>query len=141
MSLVISIRQPWAHLIVHGPKRIENRTWRTKIRGPVLIHAAKGMTQEEYLEACDFIASRKIEVEIPHPSEMRRGGIIGRANLVDCIQESADPWFCGPWGHVLADPEPLPFQPLKGALGYFHVEPGAFLTAPPTHEQRELFGA
>lgn len=115
MTLLPAIRQPWAHFIVHGLKRIENRTWATKHRGPVLIHAAKGMTQAEFFEACDFLQARKIQCEIPHPSKLQRGGIIGRANLVDCIRESADPWFVGPWGHVFADAEPLPFQPLQGS--------------------------
>ena len=36
----ITIKQPWASLIVHGIKDIENRTWRTNYRGRVLIHAA-----------------------------------------------------------------------------------------------------
>ena len=36
----LSIRQPWAWLILHGGKDIENRTWATKLRGRVLIHAA-----------------------------------------------------------------------------------------------------
>ena len=36
----ISIKQPWASLIVHGIKDIENRTWATKYRGKVLIHAS-----------------------------------------------------------------------------------------------------
>ncbi|WP_245839042.1 ASCH domain-containing protein [Yersinia kristensenii] len=36
----LSIRQPWAWLIVNGYKDIENRTWNTKCRGPVLIHAS-----------------------------------------------------------------------------------------------------
>ena len=40
----LSIRQPWAWLIVNGHKDIENRSWPTRFRGPVLIHAAKGMT-------------------------------------------------------------------------------------------------
>ena len=34
----ISIRQPWAWLIVHGYQDVENRTWSTKHRGPILIH-------------------------------------------------------------------------------------------------------
>ena len=37
---ILSIRQPWAALIVHGFKETENRTWSTSYRGPVLIHAA-----------------------------------------------------------------------------------------------------
>ena len=36
----ISIKQPWASLIAHGIKDIENRTWATKYRGKVLIHAS-----------------------------------------------------------------------------------------------------
>ncbi|MCB2188832.1 MAG: ASCH domain-containing protein [Deltaproteobacteria bacterium] len=36
----LSIRQPWASLIVAGMKDVENRSWATKYRGPVLIHAA-----------------------------------------------------------------------------------------------------
>ena len=36
----ISIKQPWASLIVNGIKDIENRTWATKYRGKVLIHAS-----------------------------------------------------------------------------------------------------
>jgi hypothetical protein len=35
----ICIHQPWAHFIVKGFKDIENRSWKTKYRGPILIHA------------------------------------------------------------------------------------------------------
>jgi len=35
----ISIRQPWANLIVHDIKPIENRSWKTNFRGRVLVHA------------------------------------------------------------------------------------------------------
>lgn len=40
MSRVLSIKQPWASLIAHGIKNIENRTWKTKFRGRILIHAS-----------------------------------------------------------------------------------------------------
>ena len=40
----LSIRQPWAWLIVNGFKDVENRNWRTHWRGRLLIHASKGMT-------------------------------------------------------------------------------------------------
>ena len=43
----LSIRQPWAHLILHGGKDIENRDWRTSVRGRVLVHASKGMTRDD----------------------------------------------------------------------------------------------
>jgi hypothetical protein len=38
---ILSVRQPWAALIVSGHKDIENRTWSTRYRGPVLIHASQ----------------------------------------------------------------------------------------------------
>ncbi|MCC7374294.1 MAG: hypothetical protein IT581_06545 [Verrucomicrobiales bacterium] len=46
-TLAISVRQPSAWMIIHAGKDIENRTWRTKFRGRVLVHAAKGMTDDE----------------------------------------------------------------------------------------------
>ena len=44
----LSIRQPWAWMILNAGKDIENRSWQTDYRGRFLIHAAKGMTQDEY---------------------------------------------------------------------------------------------
>ena len=46
----LSVRQPWAWLIVHGHKPLENRSWATSYRGPLLIHAAKGMTRAECVD-------------------------------------------------------------------------------------------
>ncbi len=40
----LTILQPWAEMIARGVKRVENRTWRTKYRGEIAIHAGKGMT-------------------------------------------------------------------------------------------------
>jgi hypothetical protein len=37
----LSIRQPWAWLIIAGHKDVENRSWTTTYRGPLLIHAAR----------------------------------------------------------------------------------------------------
>lgn len=39
----ITLTQPWATLIAIGAKRIETRGWPTQYRGPLLIHAAKGL--------------------------------------------------------------------------------------------------
>ena len=48
----ISIRQPWAWLVVHGYKDVDNRTWATKHRGPILIHAGKALDPCECLGNC-----------------------------------------------------------------------------------------
>jgi hypothetical protein len=116
---VISIRQPWAWLIVHGHKDIENRTWATTYRGPVLIHAAKGMTRIEYDMAEGFVKQVRPDIEMPGMQALERGGIIGIAEITDCVTASESPWFFGPKGFVLANQRVIPFIPMKGALGVF----------------------
>ena len=116
----LSLRQPWAWAVIHGGKDIENRHWATHYRGPILIDAAHGMTHAEYTEAYDFIL--KVMNETPPPFDsLLRGGIIGAVRIVDCVDQSESPWFMGPHGFVLADPQPLPFLPLQGHLGIFDV--------------------
>ena len=117
----ISIRQPWAWCILHG-KPVENRGWWTSYRGPILLHAAKGMTQDEYHECRGFAAH--LGIAVPPADELPRGGIVGRAILVSCVREHASRWFFGPYGFVLADVEALPFTPLKGMQGLFNVAEG-----------------
>lgn len=117
----LSIRQPWAWLIVNGHKDVENRTWSTKVRGPVLIHAAKGMTRDEYEDARSHAAH--LSVQIPAFEALERGGIVGLAVITSCVGDSASPWFFGPYGFVLRDAKPLPFTPLRGSLGFFDALP------------------
>lgn len=118
----LSIRQPWAWCILHG-KPVENRSWWTPYCGPLLLHAAKGMTREEYEECAAFAAG--LGLTVPPPADLPRGGIIGRARLTRCTTLHDSPWFFGPYGFVLDDVEALPFTPLKGALGLFDVPEGA----------------
>lgn len=116
----LSIRQPWAWLILNAGKDIENRDWHTHVRGRVLIHAAKGMTRAEYEDACG--AAIYIEPSIVLPElPLQRGGIVGSVEIVNCIEVSRSPWFFGRFGFVLRDPKPLPFIPWKGQLGFFDV--------------------
>ncbi len=135
----LSLRQPWAWAVVHGGKTIESRRWTTRFRGPFLIHAAKGMTRTEYLEATDFILDAKglrwDSDFVPMGSTLERGGIIGRARLVDVVPPCVPVEFVGgecacaraPWhmgrqyGFVLEDVEPLPFFACRGELGFFEV--------------------
>jgi hypothetical protein len=88
---VLSIRQPWAWLIVNGYKDIENRTWRTNIRGPVLIHAGKEPDHER-IPLFEALSFRGMDC-----TDMERGGIVGVATITDCVTESASPWFAGPF--------------------------------------------
>lgn len=115
----LSIRQPWAWLIIHGGKDIENRTWSTKLRGRVLVHAAKGMTCEEYLHACHTAWEINPQIAVPNRSALNYGGIIGSVEIVDCVTQTTSPWFIGPHGFALRRPQPLSFIPIKGKLGFF----------------------
>lgn len=126
-QMAISVRQPWAWLIVNGLKDIENRDWATRYRGAVLIHAGKGMTRDEYEDCLD--TCRVVSRVQPFPSGtilpafsvLERGGIVGQATITDCVTGSPSPWFFGRYGFVLTGQRALPFRPYKGALGFFPV--------------------
>lgn len=119
--IAISVRQPWAWLLIHGGKDVENRTWSTKVRGRVLIHAAKGMTRYEYENARDETMAEFAFVNFPTFEGLARGGVIGSVEIVDCVDHVDSPWFCGPFGFLVRDPQPRPFVPCKGRLGFFDV--------------------
>ncbi len=131
--LAIAIRQPWASLIIWGGKDIENRTWPTEYRGPVLIHASKKADPEEAIAAGVLCVERYITLPAVIREQMELlkqgqhlGGIIGVAEIVDCVTTSKSPWFVGDYGFVLANPRPLPFHPQRGLLGFFkHSYPQA----------------
>ena len=72
----LTIREPWASLIVNGYKEYEFRSWKTNYRGKILIHAGIGF-DKEYLD-------RFKEYDL----EYGNGEIIGEAELVDCIKVS-----------------------------------------------------
>lgn len=118
----LSLKQPWAWAVISAGKDIENRTWRTRYRGPFLIHASQNYDPagHEWIEK---------QVNMTIPEDLSKGGIIGRVNLLDCVEQSSSPWFMGPIVWVLQSPEPLPFIPYRGRLGLFEVSddliPGA----------------
>jgi hypothetical protein len=133
-SLALSVRQPWAWAIVSGWKDIENRSAAmirhlSPLKGRRAIHAAKGMTQEEYRAAREFMAS--IDVECPPPGELLRGGIVGSVDIVDVVKTSGSRWFVGSRGLVLRNARPCSFVPAVGALGYFHWQPANPGIVPP----------
>lgn len=117
----ISIKQPWAWLIVNGYKDIENRTWDTKYRGMVLIHASKGMSQAEYRIACELAFKANPDIFMPDYDELACGGIVGYAYITGTTRETTSPWFFGPVGFQLTGAKPLPFMPMKGRLSFFET--------------------
>lgn len=118
--LTISIQQPWAWAILCAGKDIENRTWPTKVRGRVLVHAGKRLDQSgvECLWDC---------YHLNVPSHLPLGGIVGSVEIVDCVASSASEWFFGKYGFVLRSPRVLEFMPCRGQLGFFDVQYNARL--------------
>lgn len=124
-----------ADVTKHRQENLEKIRAYDRMRGRVLVHAAKGMTRSEYedgiLFAIDAIRADPRNANATKTitlrdlgfafDELPRGGIIGSVEIVDCVSSSDSPWFMGPYGFVFCDPQPLPFQPLKGALGFFEV--------------------
>lgn len=117
----LSIRQPWAWLILNAGKDIENRDWHTPVRGRVLVHAGKGMTRDEYEGAADTLAVIRPELELPPLEALERGGIVGEVEIIDCVHHSNSPWFFGNYGFVLRNAKPITFRPFRGMLGFFEV--------------------
>lgn len=111
----LSVRPPWSWLIVNRFKPIENRNWYTVVRGAIYIHAGKKFDHEGYV----WVQRQFPHIVMPAPHEFQLGGIVGRARLVNCVEDHDSPWFFGRYGFVLTDAEPLPFRACRGQLGFF----------------------
>lgn len=123
----LSLRQPWAWLLATGHKPIENRFWRDSFRGRFLVHASRGMTEEEYV-ACRAFSRFAIPAEkFPPAFAFARGGIVGAATLDDVLlpppPNDASGWRMeGQYGLMCSDPEELPFVACRGHQRWFTVD-------------------
>lgn len=125
---VITIKQPFASLIAAGVKEYEFRTWKTKYRGDILIHAGKGVDKKAMKKFAGY--------GLEYPS----GCIIAKANLSDCIEvddefrkvlseknpeiyhsiNKHDEWKC--YGFKLEKVEKLEPIPAKGKLSIWEID-------------------
>jgi len=120
----LSIRQPWAWLIVSGHKDVENREWSTNFRGRVLIHAGKTMTRAEYDDAVSTALHVGYRGTVPSREQLQRGGIVGVATIVGCVPPAnrTSPWHMpDQFGFQIEDAKPIPFVACKGMLNFFSV--------------------
>lgn len=114
----LSVRQPWAWAIVAGLKPVENRTWQTNYRGPLLIHAGRRDDPDGFR----FLESHGIAT----PEDLLRGGMIGRVELIDIATKHPSIWAqpgCFNW--LLANALQTPFRSMRGRLGLFEAPPPA----------------
>lgn len=97
----LSIRQPWAELILQGRKTVECRTWHTRLRGPLVIHAS---------------TSRADLADPYEASGLVFGAIVGAVDVVDVVGRR----FAWQW--LLEHPRRLvPPIPCRGACGLWRV--------------------
>ena len=126
---VISLLQPWATLVVVGAKKIETRSWRTKYRGELLIHASLGKAGALLAQQPPFTKYISSFEDLPF------GAIIGKVVLEDVLpveqfnlsdtainkltleEKAFGDYSHGRYGWILSDAvqfaKPIPF---KGAL-------------------------
>jgi hypothetical protein len=128
----LSLKQPWAALLVHGRKTVEVRRWSTVRRGRVLIHAAR--IPDSRPEAWAHVPPEL------HADACLTGGIIGAGDLTGCVAYrsveafAADQarhlndlsWFRPPvlHGFTFANLTALPFRRYPGYVRFFRVEEG-----------------
>jgi hypothetical protein len=76
----LTVRQPWADLIVSGRRHFEIRTWKPETMGWILIHAGRKPDEE----ACRHF-------ELPS-TRLTLGAILGKVNIRECIEFTPQKW-------------------------------------------------
>lgn len=109
--------------MVNGYKDIENRSWATRLRGRIWIHASRRqVTRAEYEDFVAICRYRRIK-KLPEREDFPTGGIVGSVEIVDCVTKSRSYWFGGDYGFVLKNARRSRFRAMKGKLGFFEVAP------------------
>lgn len=87
----LTVKNPWAYLIVHGIKDVENRTWKTNYRGNVFIHvSAQSASPLEVLTREQFLSIDN--TESMNDSYFETSRIIGSVEIVDCVLNTKSVW-------------------------------------------------
>jgi hypothetical protein len=115
----LTVRQPWADLIVAGVKDVENRSWRTHYRGPLVIHSARRRPTPADVEMAEAIGG-----PLPFTEWLDLGRVIGRVTLLDCVRDSTSPWAEeGAWHWLLDNPVSMvALNVVQGRLGLWEFE-------------------
>ncbi len=110
----LTLKAPWAWAVAHAGKHIENRTWTTRYRGRIYIHAGLNDKCADRDEIAAIIGTSM-------PQRIAHGAIVATANLVDVVpleSVEGDAWAVGPYCWILEDIRPLARpRPMPGKLG------------------------
>ncbi len=113
---VLSVRQPWAHALLHLGKDVENRSWSTAYRGPVALHASRRV------DPAGVRWAHQVGLDL---RALPRGVILGAMTLHEVTREYVSPWAQpGAWHWVMRDRVPLlnPI-PWSGVLKLVDIPP------------------
>lgn len=135
-TVALSIKQPWAWLIVHGWKDVENRGWRRVYPPRALVHAGKEMDETanrallagEHPSGGEFLPTGLAEAyaRAKKGGEVLQGGFVGVTNIIGCHDgmrsDFESDWFVGAYGYQLSQARALPFLPWRGMLGFFSAK-------------------
>ena len=125
----LTLRQPWAWATIYGGKDVENRRWKTRHRGPLLIHAGVDFDPDGSASVFKTIADPDV---FPRPQTAweARGAFIGLVFLGDILTDSPSRWAIPGWYNwVLEFPSPIdPPIPYRGRPGLW-APPAAVVQA------------
>lgn len=153
--LALTLVQPWAELIVRGPKRVENRTWQPhglRVGGYLAIHAGKRLDADCWHGAVEtaicagLLASLPVLAKFDQTPPKKRGdrfdpekayvqnavpysAIVGVARLAGVEREEpadGDPWWFGPVGWRLDDVVAIDPVPCSGAQGLWALDEATY---------------
>jgi hypothetical protein len=128
-TIALSLKQPWAALVIAGRKSVEIRSWSTDRTGPILIHASK--SSEPRTAAWSWVDDDL------RPLTRLLGGVIGSVVITGCVRyESPGSFLCDRhlhlnepdrfrppvmYGLTLTGPRLLEFRPVIGNVKFFSV--------------------
>ncbi len=126
-NIALSVRQPWAWLIVNGYKDIENRSWKfnkKKIGNRIYIHAGqRKLDAAEYALFVAICKERKIKKIPKSPEEFQYGALVGTVVLSGIEERSKSVWaISGDYHWVLSRPKTIKPKKQKGQLGFFKAK-------------------
>jgi hypothetical protein len=88
----LSVRPPWAWAILNAAKDVENRTWKTTIRGTIAVHSSQTMSRPYYEWALEEIKKVALGAKVPPYDEMVRGAIVGLVDIIECKEHTNSKW-------------------------------------------------
>lgn len=127
--LAISIKPIWAWAIVYANKIIENRSWATKYRGVLYIHASAQQTNAEYLAARNWMLSQRLVTpsRFPRADQLAKGVFVGQTKIVECRKTPRKllPWeMPGDYSWLLAPTVPVPPIICRGVQKLWEIPEG-----------------